>query len=94
MYREESKFLPYVLLRYSKPRCGCISLLYAKSRRKKYLNLFVSSKKSRTFASRLLSNCTKSLVLSTLLHHVSVVTMLVRLVFELLINLIFKQWIL
>lgn len=42
------------LLRYSKPRCGCISLLYAKSRRKKYLNLFVSSKKSRTFASRFL----------------------------------------
>ena len=32
------------LLRYSKPRCGCISLLYAKSRRKKYLNLFVSFK--------------------------------------------------
>lgn len=31
MYREESKFLPYVLLRYSKPRCGCISLLYAKA---------------------------------------------------------------
>ena len=38
------------LVRYSKPRCGYISLLYANSKRKKYLNLFVSSKKSRTFA--------------------------------------------
>ena len=43
--------------------------------------MFGISDKTRTFASRLLSNCTKSLVLSTLLHHVSVVTMLVRLVF-------------
>lgn len=67
MYREESKFLPYVLLRYSKSRCGCISLLYAKSRRKKYLNLFVSSKKSRTFASRLLSKVYKELILSVLI---------------------------
>ena len=42
-------------------------LLYAKSRRKKYLNLFVSSKKSRTFASRLLSKVYKELILSVLI---------------------------
>lgn len=67
MYREESKFFPMFLVRYSKPRCGCISFLYAKSRRKKYLNLFVSSKKSRTFASRLLSKVYKRLILSVLI---------------------------
>lgn len=66
MYREESKFLPYVLLRYSKPRCGCISLCMQKQE-EKYLNLFVSSKKSRTFASRLLSKVYKELILSVLI---------------------------
>ena len=70
MYREESKFLPYVFTPLFKPRCGCISLLYAKSRRKKYLNLFVSSKKSRTFASRLLSKVYKELILSVLIFFV------------------------
>ena len=44
-----------------------ISLLYANSKRKKYLNLFVSSKKSRTFASRLLSKVYKGLILSVLI---------------------------
>ena len=34
---------------------------------KKYLNLFVSSKKSRTFASRLLSKVYKELILSVLI---------------------------
>ena len=64
---KNQNFFPMFLLRYSKPRCGCISLLYAKSRRKKYLNLFVSSKKSRTFASRLLSKVYKELILSVLI---------------------------
>lgn len=35
---------------------------------------FCTSKKNRTFASRILSKCTKSLILSTLLRQVSVVT--------------------
>lgn len=68
MYREESKISSLCfLVRYSKPRCGYISLLYANSKRKKYLNLFVSSKKSRTFASRLLSKVYKGLILSVLI---------------------------
>ncbi len=52
-------------------------------------HFFCNSKKNRTFASRILSNCTKSLVFSTLLRRVSVVIMRAeakRLFLDLLIN--------
>ena len=63
-------------MKYARIINGLAERLHIDNR--KALRLFYES---NTFASRLLSNCTKSLVLSTLLHHVSVVTMLVRLVF-------------
>ena len=56
----------------------------------KDVQMFCISKKSRTFASRILSNCTKGLVSSTLLRQVSVVIMTAKKLsacfLELLIN--------
>ena len=53
-----------------KNKMGNCKLLIEKSFREKFCIL----EKSRTFASRILSNCTKSLIFSTLLRQVSVVT--------------------
>lgn len=44
-----------------------VSAFCMQKQEEKYLNLFVSSKKSRTFASRLLSKVYKELILSVLI---------------------------
>ncbi len=57
-----------------------IGTFLKKTLQKKKFGIFCNSNNIRTFASRLLSNCTKSLVLRTLLHQVSDCSKGIRLV--------------